>query len=240
MNLDLLAMAAHPDDVELTCGGTLIKMARRGHRVGILDFTAGEMGTRGSVEIRRKEAAAAARILGVAHRENLGLPDAHLEMRMDYKLAVARRIRALRPRTVILPYWEGRHPDHYTAAQLGYEGCFLAGLKQLDLDGEAFRPFKVLYAASDTRSVRPTFVVDITREFKRRNRAIMAYTSQFRPSVRDRRSSKVHIPLDRLAQRMHLVARFYGEMAGVEYAEPFVVKEVMQVEDVVDLPVRSI
>src|ERR1700719_2519968 len=146
MKLDLLAMAAHPDDVELTCGGTLIKMARRGHAVGILDLTGGEMGTRGSVEMRRKEAAAAARILGVAHRENLGLPDAHLEMRMDYKLAIARRIRALRPRTVILPYWDGRHPDHYTAARLGYEGCFLAGLKQLPIEGEAFRPFKILYS----------------------------------------------------------------------------------------------
>jgi bacillithiol biosynthesis deacetylase BshB1 len=239
MNLDLLAMAAHPDDVELTCGGTLIKMARRGHRVGILDFTEGEMGTRGSVEIRRKEAALAARILGVARRENLGLPDAHLEMRMDYKLAVARRIRALRPRAVILPYWDGRHPDHYTAAQLGYEGCFLAGLKQLDLEGEAFRPFKVLYATSYDHTVRPSFVVDITREFKRRSRAILAYKSQFRPSARDRQS-KVYIPLDRLTQRMQLVGRFYGEMIGVEYAEPFVVKEVMQVEDVVDLPVRSI
>jgi len=158
---------------------------------------------------------------------------------MDYKLAVARRIRALRPQTVILPYWEGRHPDHYTSAQLAYEGCFLAGLKQLEIEGEAFRPFKVLYTASDTRSARPTFVVDITREFKRRNQAIMAYGSQFRPKASDRRS-KVHIPLDRLAQRMHLVARYYGEMIGVEYAEPFVVKEVMQVEDVVNLPVRSI
>ena len=152
MKLDLLAIAAHPDDVELTCGGTLIKMARRGYAVGILDLTGGEMGTRGSVEIRRKEAAAAARILGVAHRENLGLPDAHLEMRMDYKLAIANRIRALRPRTVILPYWEGRHPDHYTASRLGYEGCFLAGLKRLDLEGEAYRPFKVLYSTTYDRS----------------------------------------------------------------------------------------
>ena len=239
MKLDLLAMAAHPDDVELTCGGTLIKMARRGYSVGILDLTAGEMGTRGSVEIRKREAAAAGRVLGVKHRENLGLPDAHLELRMDYKLAIARRIRALRPRTVILPYWEGRHPDHYTAARLGYEGCFLAGLKRLDIGGEAFRPFKVLYSTTYDRTVRPSFVVDITREFDRRNRAIMAYASQFSPKGRERKS-KVHIPLDRLVQQVHLVARFYGEMIGVEYAEPFLAKEVMQVEDVVDLPVRSI
>src|SRR5437879_11636322 len=138
MKLDLMAIAAHPDDAELTCGGTLIKMAHRGYAVGILDLTGGEMGTRGSVEMRRKEAAAAARILGVAHRENLGLPDAHLEMQMEYKLAIARRIRALRPRTVILPYWEGRHPDHYTASRLGYEGCFLAGLQRLGVGGEAY------------------------------------------------------------------------------------------------------
>jgi len=239
MKLDLLAIAPHPDDVELTCGGTLIKMARRGRRIGILDLTGGEMGTRGSVDIRRREAAAAARLLGVAHRENLGLPDAHLELRMDYKLAIARRIRALQPRTVILPCSTGRHPDHYTASQLGYEGCFLAGLKRLDIEGEAFRPFKILYATIYDRTVRPTFVVDITREFARRNRAIYAYSSQFQPKGREKRS-KVFLPLDRLVQQVGLVARFYGEMAGVEYAEPFLVKEVMQVDDVTDLPVRSI
>ncbi len=239
MKLDLLAMAAHPDDVELTCGGTLIKMARRGYAVGILDLTGGEMGTRGSVETRRTEAAAAARILGVKHRENLGLPDAHLEMRMEYKLAIARRIRALRPRTVILPYWEGRHPDHYTAARLGYEGCFLAGLKRLDLQGEAYRPFKVLYSTTYDRTIRPSFVVDISQEFSRRSRAILAYGSQFRPKGREPRSN-VYIPLDRLASEVHAVARFYGDMIGVEYAEPFLVKEVMRVDDVVEFPVRSI
>jgi len=240
MKLDLLAIAAHPDDAELTCGGTLIKMAHRGYAVGILDLTGGEMGTRGSVEMRRKEAAAAARILGVAHRENLGLPDAHLEMQMEYKLAIARRIRALRPRTVILPYWEGRHPDHYTASRLGYEGCFLAGLKRLELEGEAYRPFKVLYSTTYDRTVRPSFVVDISREFSRRTKAILAYGSQFRPKGRERRRSKVYLPLDRLVHEVHLVARFYGEMIGVEHAEPFLVKEVMQAEDVVELPVRSI
>jgi bacillithiol biosynthesis deacetylase BshB1 len=239
MKLDLLAIAPHPDDVELTCGGTLIKMVRRGRRVGILDLTGGEMGSRGTVEMRRREAAAAARVLGVAHRENLGLPDAHLEVRMDYKLAIAARIRALKPHTVILPVWTGRHPDHYTASQLVYEGCFLAGLKRLDIEGEPFRPFKLLYATIYDRDVRPTFVVDITREFARRNRAIYAYKSQFAPKGAERRS-KVYLPLDRLVQRVGLVARFYGEMVGVEYAEPFVVKEVMQVDDVTDLPVRSI
>jgi bacillithiol biosynthesis deacetylase BshB1 len=239
MTLDLLAIAAHPDDVELTCGGTMIKMARRGYRTGVLDLTGGEMGTRGSAELRAREAAAAARALGVSHRENLMLPDAHLEPRMDYKLAVARRIRALRPHAVILPYWEGRHPDHYNGSRLAYEGCFLAGLKRLDIQGKPFRPFKIFYATAYDPAVRPTFVVDITQEASRKSRAVLAYGSQFRPPQRERRS-KVYIPLDRLAEQVRLVARFYGEMIGAEYAEPFLVKEIMQADDVVKLPVRSI
>jgi len=239
MRLDLLAIAAHPDDVELTCGGTLLKAADQGYKTGILDLTKGEMGSRGTPETRLKEAAKAARILRVAHRENLGLPDAGLEVNERYKLAVATRIRALKPRTVILPYWEGRHPDHYTAGRLGYEGCFLAGLKQLPIEGDAFRPFKILYSTVYYREVRPTFVVDITRYFDRRYRAILAYNSQFRPSAKDKKS-KVDIPLDRLHKEVNLIARYYGQLAGVEYAEPYLVKEVMQVEDVVALPVRSV
>ena len=239
MRLDLLAIAAHPDDVELTCGGTLLKAAEQGYKTGILDLTAGEMGTRGTSETRLKESVRAGRILRVTHRENLGLPDAGLEVTKEYKLTVARRIRALKPRTVILPYWEGRHPDHYTAARLGYEGCFLAGLKQLPIEGDAFRPFKILYSTVYFREVRPTFVVDITRHFDRRYRAILAYHSQFRPGSKDKKS-EVDIPLDRLHHEVNLIARYYGQMAGVEYAEPFLSKEVMQVEDVVTLPVRSV
>jgi N-acetylglucosamine malate deacetylase 1 len=238
MKLDLLAIAAHPDDVELTCGGTLIKMVQRDYKVGILDLTEGEMGSRGSAEIRQREAAAATRILGVRYRESLGLPDARLEVNEENKLAVARRIRALRPHTVILPYWEGRHPDHYNAARLAYEGCFLAGLKRLPLEGEAFRPFKVLYSTV-YYPVRPTFVVDITQQFEQRRRAINAYASQFKPPKRERRS-KVYLPLDKLQDEVHLIARYYGQMIGVRYAEPFLVREVMQVDDVVKLPVRSI
>jgi bacillithiol biosynthesis deacetylase BshB1 len=239
MRLDLLAIAAHPDDVELTCGGTLLKAAEQGYKTGILDLTAGEMGTRGTSKMRLKEAAVAARILRVTHRENLGLPDAHLEVNEKYKMALARLIRTLKPRTVILPYWEGRHPDHYTAARLGYEGCFLAGLKQLPIEGEAFRPFKILYSTLYYREVRPTFVVDISPYFDRRYRAILAYHSQFRPKGKDKKS-KVDIPLDRLHLEVNLIAQYYGQMAGVKYAEPFLVKEVMQVEDVVEFPVRSI
>src|ERR1700689_1192592 len=175
MKLDLLAIAPHPDDVELTCGGTMIKMAEAGYRTGILDLTRGETGTRGTPETRLKEAARAGKILGAKVRRNLGLPDAHLILSDEYKAAIAEVIREFEPHTVILPYWEGRHPDHYTAAQLGYEACFLAGLKRLPIEGEAFRPFKILYSTIYYREVRPTFVVDITRHFDRRYRAIMAY-----------------------------------------------------------------
>jgi N-acetylglucosamine malate deacetylase 1 len=238
MKLHLLAIAAHPDDAELTCGGTLIKMAARGYRVGILDLTRGEMGTRGTPEIRLREAAAAMRIMGVAHRENLGLPDAHLKLCDEYKFALAEKIRELQPATVILPYWSGRHPDHVNASLLGYEACFAAGLKRLPIRGEAFRPHKILYATAFDR-VPPTFAVDITGEYKRRRRAILAYRSQFLPP-KGAPKSKVHIPLDALEEEMSLSARYYGRLIGVQYAEAFAQKDLMRVEDVVELPVRSI
>jgi bacillithiol biosynthesis deacetylase BshB1 len=238
MKLDLLAIAAHPDDVELTCGGTLIKMARRGYKTGILDLTAGEMGTRGTPETRAKEAAKAAKLLGVAWRGTLGVPDSDVQPSRQYKLELAGAIRELRPKTVILPYWQARHPDHYHASTLGYEGCFLAGLKQLPLEGEPFRPFKILYSTSFA-DVRPTFVVDITKEFEQRRKAILAFGSQFRPAKRSAKS-KVFLAIDRLEDEMNQLARHYGQMIGVKYGEPFLTKELMQVEDVVAMPVRSI
>src|SRR5882762_5376614 len=221
MRVDLLAIAAHPDDVELTCGGTLIKM-----------------GTRGSPETRAKEAAKAAKLLGVAWRGVLGVPDSDVQPTRQHKLKLAGVIRELRPKTVILPYWEARHPDHYHASTLGYEGCFLAGLKALPIAGEAHRPFKILYATSFA-DVRPSFVVDITKEFDRRRNAILAFASQFRP-VKGEVKSNVFLAIDRLEAEMNQLARRYGQMIGVMYGEGFLSKEMMQVENVIDLPVRSI
>lgn len=237
MNLDLLAIAAHPDDVELTCGGTLLKMARRGYKTGILDLTAGEMGTRGTPETRAKEAAKAAKLLSVAWRGTLGVPDSDVQPSRQHKLRMAAVIRELRPKTVILPYWEARHPDHYHASTLGYEGCFLAGLKQLPVEGQPYRPFKILYSTSYA-TVRPSFVVDITKEFEPRRKAILAFASQFRPPKGQR--SKVHLAIDRLEEEMNQLARHYGQMIGVKYGEPFLTKELLQVEDVVEMAVRSI
>jgi N-acetylglucosamine malate deacetylase 1 len=240
MRVDLLAIAAHPDDVELTCGGTLIKTAQQGYKTGVLDLTAGEMGTRGTPETRAKEAAKAAKLMGLAWRGCLGVPDSDVGATRQHKLKLAEVIRELRPRAVILPYWEARHPDHYNASKLGYEGCFLAGLKQLPVAGEAHRPFKVLYSTAFAESARPTMVVDITEHYEQRRRAILAYGSQFRPKKNEARRSKVYLGLEELEAEMNRLARQYGHMIGVKYGEPFVTKELMKVNDVVEMEVRSI
>ena len=238
MKLDVLAIAAHPDDVELTCGGTLLKMTQTGYKTGILDLTAGEMGTRGTPETRAKEAATAAKILNVSWRGDLGVPDSDVQPSRQHKLNLARVIREMRPRTVIVPYWEARHPDHYHASTLAYEGCFLAGLKQLPIDGEPYRPFKILYATS-FEGMPPTFIVDITKEYLTRRKAILAYASQFRPAKSERKQ-KVFLAIDELDSKMDLLARYYGQMIGVKHGEPFLQKEPLAVDDIVTLPVRSI
>src|SRR3954463_3794326 len=298
--LDILAIAAHRDDVEQTCGGTLLKMAALGHRTGILDLTRGEMGTRGTAEDRAQEAADAAKILRVSWREALDIPDGRVENAWENRLTVAGIIRQTRPRVVILPYWEGRHPDHYTASKLGYEACFLAGLAKLAIspqpsavssEGSDFRkiasavsavarekqnipsaakarktgdrggttasralpgrggvpesaggapaphrPFKIIYATL-YYDIRPTFVVDISEQFEARFESLMAYKSQFS----DQEAGKHIFPAaEEIRARVESMARFYGMMAGVTYAEPFLQKEVGLIDDVTAIPVKSI
>lgn len=234
--IDLLAIAAHPDDVEQTCGGTLLRMAEAGYRTGIVDLTAGDMGTRGSPEIRVAESADAARILKVFHRENLHFPDARLENSMAGRMTLAHRIRELRPRTVILPYWEGRHPDHYRASEIGYEACFLAGLKKIDQYTEPHRPYKIVYS-SIYANVTPSFVVDITQYLDRRMESLFAYRSQYGEAA----EGADLFPDEReIRERLAAMARYYGNLIGVQYGEPYVVKETMRVDDVVSLPVRSL
>jgi bacillithiol biosynthesis deacetylase BshB1 len=237
--LDVLVIAAHPDDAELCSGGTLSLCARRGYRTGILDLTRGEMGTRGTPETRAREAACAARILGVHHRETLGLPDSALDTSLENKHQVAARLRALRPRVVILPYWESRHPDHGAACRLGQEACYLAGLKNLALKGKPHRPFKILYATlyDETRRVQPSFVVDISRDYQRRVRAIACYRSQFSGPKHER---GVRIPLTGLLERLETECRYYGQMIEVNYGEPYLTRETVQVDDIVTLLPRSI
>jgi N-acetylglucosamine malate deacetylase 1 len=269
-SLDLLALAAHRDDVEQTCGGTLLKMAERGYRTGILDLTQGETGTRGTAEDRAREADDAARILKVSWRQALDIPDSRVENTWENRLKVVRVLRQVRPRVLILPYWEGRHPDHYTASVLGYEAAFLSGLAKLSLDSQTstgsaqlstvntqqsdvrsqqsaarsqadespapHRPFKIIYA-SLYRDVRPTFVVDITDQFEARLASLMAYKSQF---TDQQAGSGIFPAQTEIRARVESMARFYGMLGGVTYAEPFVQKEVGMVDDVMAIPVKSI
>ena len=243
--LDILAIAAHRDDVEQTCGGTLLKATVRGQRTGILDLTQGEMGTRGTAEDRAREADDAAKILGASWRRALDLPDGRVENTWENRLKVASVIRETRPRVIILPYWKGRHPDHYTASGLGYEACFLAGLAKLEPQKALgskqsnlapHRPFKIIYATL-YYDIRPSFVVDISEQFEGKFASILAYKSQFS----DQEAGKDLFPAhDEIHARVEAMARFYGMLGGVTYAEPFLQKEVGLVDDLLSIPVKSI
>ena len=236
MNLDVLAIAAHPDDVEQTCGGTLIRMAESGYRTGVLDLTAGDMGTRGTPEERVAESELAAKHLLLAWRGNLRMPDARLENSLPARMTLAVKIRELKPRVVILPYWQARHPDHYRAGELGYEACFLAGLRKLDPYSEPHRPFKILYS-SVYADVKPSFIVDISSQFERRMSALLSYVSQYGTAGN---GGALFPTEEEIRERLGAIARFYGNLIGVRYGEPFVVKEAIEVGDVVAMPVRSI
>lgn len=236
-SVDVLTIAAHPDDIELTCAGTLIKMVDKGYSVGILDLTQGEMGTRGTAELRAKEAEAARVAIGARFRESMNLGDSRLTASIENRFAVAEKIRFARPKTVILPYWEGRHPDHYTASMLGYEACYAAGLKQLPVSGQPHRPKKIVYA-SMYWEVKPSFLVDITPQWERKLAAINCFVSQFAGDLRD--IAELYPAWGKLIDRITTQCKYFGHLMGVEYAEPFIVKESMGVDDIVDMPVASV
>lgn len=236
LRADVLAIAAHRDDVEQTCGGTLLRMAARGLRTAILDLTRGEAGTRGTAEDRAQEAAQAAKLLGVSRREALDLPDGAIENTLENRKKIVRVLREVRPRVVILPYWQARHPDHAIVATLGYEACFLSGLAKIETGAPPHRPFKIVYA-SLYADVRPSFVVDITPFIEQRHRALMAYKSQY---ANQAAGSALFVPEEEIRERTFAEARHYGLLAGVKYGEPFVQKEVGLVDDLTLLSVQSI
>ena len=261
---DVLAIAAHRDDVEQTCGGTLLRMAARGLRTAILDLTQGEAGTRGSSAERAAEAATAARLLGVSWREALDLPDGAVENTLENRLKIVRVLRLLRPRAVILPYGQARHPDHAAVAALGYEACFLSGLAKApvpsavgsispsaapavrptapaapeiaETEAPPHRPFKIVYV-SLYADVRPSFIVDITPFIEQRFAALMAYRSQY---ANQQTGGSLFVPEEEIRERTFAEARHYGLLAGVRYGEPFVQKEVGLVDDLTLIPVQSI
>ncbi len=233
---DVLAIAAHRDDVEQTCGGTLLRMAARGLRTAILDLTQGEAGTRGSAAERAQEAATAAKLLGVGWREALDLPDGAVENTLENRIKIVRVLRQLRPRVVILPYGQARHPDHAAVAALGYDACFLSGLAKIDTGLPPHRPFKIVYA-SLYADVRPSFIVDIAPFIEQRHAALMAYRSQY---ANQPAGGALFVPEEEIRERTFAEARHYGLLAGVRYGEPFVQKEVGLVDDLTLLPVQSI
>ncbi len=211
-------------------------MAARGLRTAILDLTQGEAGTRGTAAERAREADEAARILGVGWRQALDLPDGAVENTLENRIAIVRVLRLLRPRVVILPYWQARHPDHAMTAALGYEACFLSGLKKIETGTEPHRPFKIVYA-SLYADVRPSFIVDITPFIEQRHLALMAYRSQY---ANQSAGSGLFVPEEEIRERTFAEARHYGLLAGVRYGEPFVQKEVGLVDDLTLVPVQSL
>ena len=238
--VDMLAIAAHRDDVELTCGGTLAKATKAGHRVGILDLTAGEMGTRGDAATRAAEAERAAKTLGVMVRLNAGMRDAHLENNEASRGKIVELIRRTRPRVVILPFAVGRHPDHRIASELGRDACYLAGLAKYEpgKGGEAPRPYKLLYALAYREDpVKPTFVVDISDVFETKMQAIRCYASQFDGA---KAAGEIHPTGQDLYELIRVQSAHYGSLIRRRYGEPFYTAETQEVDDVLQLGVQSI
>jgi N-acetylglucosamine malate deacetylase 1 len=237
MPVDVLAIAAHRDDVELTCAGTLVRATDAGHRTGILDLTAGESATRGSAELRAKEAERAAEILGVAERRNAGLPDAHLQNTEETRRIVIQHLRHFAPRVVILPFPVGRHPDHRVASELGRDACFLSGLARYDVAGAPHRPFKILYAVAYREDpVKPTFVVNVSDQFARKMKAIRCYASQFDGA---KAAGEIFPTGQDLYSLVETQNAHYGSLIRTRYGEPFYTHETMAVDDVVALGVQS-
>ena len=235
--LDVLAVAAHRDDVELTCGGTLARLKRLGRRTGILDLTQGEMGSRGSAETRADEAARAGAVLGVEMRENLALPDAGIVNTPDTRAAIARVIRRLRPAVVIAPAPRGRHPDHRVAAQLIRDAAFVSGLAKLEPDLPAWRPRKVVHAIAYREDhVKPTFVVDISEDFETKLNAVRCYASQFDGATQ---AGEVYPTGDPLYHVLRHQASHYGSLIRCRFGEPFYTHETMRVDDISTLDVST-
>ncbi|HTH64451.1 MAG TPA: bacillithiol biosynthesis deacetylase BshB1 [Gemmatimonadales bacterium] len=240
VTVDVLAIAAHRDDAELTCGGTLVKVARAGHRVGILDLTQGETGTRGSAELRAAEAERAAKTLGVALRLNAGMRDAHLQNDEASRAVLVRLVRELRPKVVILPFPVGRHPDHRIASELGRDACYLAGLaKYAPTPGaEPHRPFKILYALAYREDpVKPSFVVDISDTFDTKMAAIRCYASQFDCALA---AGEIFPTGQDLYELIRVQSAHYGSLIRTPYGEPYFTHETVAVDDVLALGVSSL
>lgn len=238
LKLDILVLAVHPDDAELGCAGTLLKHMAMGHRCGIVDLTRGELGTRGSAEIRAEEAARAAAILGLAVRDNLGIPDGFFQNTPEYQLKVIEAIRRYQPEIVITNAYHDRHPDHGRSSDLVEASCFLSGLRKIETwnngqPQEAWRPKQVLHFVQDTY-IKPDVVVDITDYMDKKIESVMAYGSQFHnPDWKNEPQTYISTP--DFVVNVEARAREFGRSIQVKYAEGFTSRKILGVDNLFDL-----
>ncbi|MSO19014.1 MAG: bacillithiol biosynthesis deacetylase BshB1 [Acidobacteria bacterium] len=236
--MDVLAFGTHPDDLEITCGGTLILLRRQGWRVGAVDLTRGELGTRGSAESRARETAAANRILKLDFRVNLGLPDGNIATTQENLHSVIRQIRQHRPWLVIAPYWEERHYDHVHASRLIAEAAFYSGLNKIETGQPAWRPFRVMFYVGRI-GFNPSFVVDISATFEEKMKALRCYSTQVGSrqaiavpdSKKGQREPETLISTPYAMQVFESMTRYYGAMIGAAHGEPFLVREALELND---------
>ncbi|MBI4652029.1 bacillithiol biosynthesis deacetylase BshB1 [Candidatus Desantisbacteria bacterium] len=231
MKLDVLAIGAHRDDIELSCGGTIIKLVDEGYEVGVLDLTQGEAGTRGTAKERAREAKNAAKCMGITLRKNLYLPDAGVNNTEAAQHKIIHILRKYQPDMVIIPYWEGRHPDHYKTSILSYESCFFSGLSKLKIGGLAHRPSKIVYYMA-FQETHPSFIIDITEQFQKKMEAIKCYKSQFSDSEDGK---NIFMPANDIFELLEARARVYGAIIGKKYGEAFLAKQPLEIEDMMTI-----
>lgn len=231
MKLDALAISPHPDDVELHCGGLMIRLAELGYATGIVDMSRGEMGTRGTVDERDKEGEHAAQILGLTQRLNLGLPDSSIGVSATHRDALLDVIRRFRPAVLLAPHQVARHPDHSATAQLAQDTAFLSGLGKIATDHPEFRPRQLIFYLTyhAFREPSPSFIVDITSTFNRKMEAIKAHQSQFYSPNSTEPMTFISRP--EFLEEMEAQSRYYGSLIGTRYGEPFVVREYLSIDD---------
>jgi bacillithiol biosynthesis deacetylase BshB1 len=234
--VDILAFGPHPDDIEIGIGATLAKQAALGHRVGLCDVTAGEMGSNGTVEERLAEAHAATKVLGARWRVNLGLPDRGIGNDPSHVRAAAAMVRGARPRVIALPYWSDRHPDHVAASQLLTEAVFSAGLRRFPAPGDAWKAESICYYFIND-SATPSFVVDVSEHYETKRRALACYKTQFAPSGSDAVATR--LTSDRFPQLIESRDAQFGAQAGVAFAEGFVVRYPLLRTDLLSHGIRA-
>jgi bacillithiol biosynthesis deacetylase BshB1 len=234
---DIMAFGAHPDDIEIGCAGTLIKQIKNGKEVLLVDITQGELGTRGTVETREKEANKSKEIIGAKFRENLKLPDGKLEITEANKLPIINVIRKYKPEMLLIPYFKDRHPDHYISSELIYQSAYLAGLQKIETEYPAFRPKKILYYTLFIDIEEPSFIVDISDEFKTKMEAIYSFESQFKPN--DNFYAETKLTSRSYNRMLEYRMGYIGSIIGADYGEAFLIKGTLNVEDVTELNFSS-